>query len=626
MPSDKDGRPDKHGSICHSSKVHKGAQVIVTGCQQRSLDILSFISPFGGLQCHFIPSLLSNPAILEARNTSINSANDHIQIMCFPTLNGDSHYSDDEAGTATLLEPLIDAHNRSREVILAKEDRYHSSSDFRSRLSPIAREACEIVSSVRQHERDTFWKQRQDSVVYPDMPIHQARTLMEQTELWRIIQHMPKGAFLHGHLEAMVSVNWLIVEALSTPGMGIRSSEPLCTTDALSRAIVTFQYVGDLAPQSPSLYSASYKPKTLVPIQQAVSSFPAGDYSDLPSYLLSRATLPYNTGPSALWSIFQSAFPLLTSILLYEPIFCKALARLFAALSTSGIIRAEFRLVVTHSYFPTRSTTPSSTYDPLLRAFASSLSSFQKSRNPSFSSSLILCVRRSIHPASIYEALSQTLALKTRFPSLVAGVDLVGHEPGSATLHSLLPVLTRFRLDCETQGVDLPFVFHAGETTAVGSPAALNMLDAVLLGSKRLGHATALAAHPGIASKVRSRGVIVEVCPVSNEMLGLVSVAAHPAQALLAAKVGLTLCNDDPALFWPGDKEEKGLGREFWAVLQSWEGCGLPGLGAMVENGINGSLVGEERREEMVREWRRGWEEFCTWVVEEYGGSFGSRA
>lgn len=38
------------------------------------------------------------------------------------------------------------------------------------------------------------------------------------------------------------------------------------------------------------------------------------------------------------------------------------------------------------------------------------------------------------------------------------------------------------------EGVDIPFIFHAGETLGDGTAADMNVYDAILLGTKRIGH------------------------------------------------------------------------------------------------------------------------------------------
>ncbi len=48
--------------------------------------------------------------------------------------------------------------------------------------------------------------------------------------------------------------------------------------------------------------------------------------------------------------------------------------------------------------------------------------------------------------------------------------------------------LLEFRYMQEEAGVDIPFVFHAGETLGDGTDADMNLYDAILLGTKRIGH------------------------------------------------------------------------------------------------------------------------------------------
>lgn len=46
----------------------------------------------------------------------------------------------------------------------------------------------------------------------------------------------------------------------------------------------------------------------------------------------------------------------------------------------------------------------------------------------------------------------------------------------------------KFRARCEKLNLDIPFIFHAGETLGDGSEADMNLYDAILLGTKRIGH------------------------------------------------------------------------------------------------------------------------------------------
>ena len=69
-----------------------------------------------------------------------------------------------------------------------------------------------------------------------------------------------------------------------------------------------------------------------------------------------------------------------------------------------------------------------------------------------------------------------------------AGFDLVGHEDSLKPLIYYLEPLKRFVERQKELGLDIPFIFHAGETLGDGTAPDMNLFDAVLLGTKRIGH------------------------------------------------------------------------------------------------------------------------------------------
>lgn len=68
------------------------------------------------------------------------------------------------------------------------------------------------------------------------------------------------------------------------------------------------------------------------------------------------------------------------------------------------------------------------------------------------------------------------------------GFDLVGDENKLYPLTFYLEPLLRFKQTQKEIGLDIPFLFHAGETLGDGDHVDDNLYDAILLGTKRIGH------------------------------------------------------------------------------------------------------------------------------------------
>ena len=64
----------------------------------------------------------------------------------------------------------------------------------------------------------------------------------------------------------------------------------------------------------------------------------------------------------------------------------------------------------------------------------------------------------------------------------------MGSEDTGRPLTDYLAPLIAFQEKVKTLGINLPFLFHAGETLDDGGRTDGNLYDAILLGTKRIGH------------------------------------------------------------------------------------------------------------------------------------------
>jgi adenosine deaminase CECR1 len=143
-----------------------------------------------------------------------------------------------------------------------------------------------------------------------------------------------------------------------------------------------------------------------------------------------------------------------------------------------------------------------------------------------------------------------TIELKQAFPDPICGFNMTGQEDVGHTLSSFVPELLEMHMKCDELKVDLPFIFHAGETLDHGGDTDSNLIDAILLGTKRIGHGYSMAKHPVLMDLCKEKGIAIETYPISNEALGLCrTVTNHPLTVLLASNLPCTVNSDGPGAF-----------------------------------------------------------------------------
>jgi len=229
-------------------------------------------------------------------------------------------------------------------------------------------------------------------------------------------------------------------------------------------------------------------------------------------------------------------------------------------------------------------------------------------------SRIIYTTIRFLSPKELEWYLLDCLALKKEFPDLISGFDLVGHEDTLRPLIDYIEPLTVFVERQKVLGVEIPFYFHAGETLGDGTAADMNLYDAILLGTKRIGHGFSLIKHPKLMEICKERKIAVEVCPISNEILRLTSsMPTHPLPALMNHGVPVALCSDDPAVFG-----NMGLSFDFFQVLVASETTGLITLGEIAKDSIRYSAMDYKDKERALSIWTKQWNEFIGWVIQEH--------
>ncbi|KAI1262880.1 adenosine deaminase family protein [Xylariaceae sp. FL1019] len=521
--------------------------------------------------------------------------------------------------------------------------------DFRAALSPVAQQADAIVGAIRQYEIENFWRKPaeiglEDNERYAGEMFADAKPLIPTTKLWAIVSRMPKGSLLHVHSSAILQFETIFNILLDTDGIAITASQDVSTELSAENATLAFSHVGNFAGDpkvaNVSIESPYYVPGTKVPVTYAANSFSGGRPAFI-DFLMSKVAvtkeevLRHDLGVDEIWRKFQACFDPAGSAMTYEPVIRKTYQSVFNAWVDDGIMWVELRSGGSAKLVPDGKDTADPDLDFWIRVLLDELHKFQATEKGKafWGVRIIWADWRGADRAHLMSNMEKAIERKRRFPDLFSGYDVVAQEDLGRTLLDLTPELLWFQNKTQALNMTYPFFFHAGETLGDGNATDDNLYDALLLDSRRIGHGFSLYKHPLLLGEYVKQNIMVEVCPISNEVLRLATdILHHPIPAMIAHGVATAISNDDPAIL---GEDAAGLSYDFYQVIQGFDNIGLGGLGALAQNSVRWSNFVDQSQEAWIRDieagidgigvkgerlrlWQEKWEAYCQWIVDVY--------
>ncbi|KAF5389871.1 hypothetical protein D9757_003578 [Collybiopsis confluens] len=528
---------------------------------------------------------------------------------------------------------LSDYQTRRQDLILA--DRALRADHKTGQLSELEAQADKVIRDLRAAEAESIWSREYEGIPHPFPGMEfltGKRSIIVQTKLFEILGKMPKGGLLHAHVDATVNVAHLLNLATKYPAIHVRASTALNATNIGSVLPELRPLPEDLRSSAGliALTDSNYVPDTWVQFNKAKESFspqlggPEGFDRWLTAAMTINPTEAYVTHNTVtkIWQKFQSTFLVAAPLVRYRPIHKEYCREFILSSIADGISYVEPRInflkdivrpfisADARSHVPHREILQD--FDEVLNEVKADLKA-QGKGDHFIGARIIYTTIRFITPEELEWYLQECIDLKKEFPHLIAGFDLVGDENVLKPLIYYIEPLLKFRKMQEDAGVEIPFIFHGGETLGDGTEADMNLYDAILLGTKRIGHGFSLVKHPKLIEICKERDIAIEVCPISNEILRLTSsMHMHPLPILLNQGVPVALCSDDPSVFG-----NMGLTFDYFQVLAASEITGLIQLGEMAKDSIKYSTLEQADKEQALSAWQKRWEEFLKYVVTE---------
>lgn len=167
------------------------------------------------------------------------------------------------------------------------------------------------------------------------------------------------------------------------------------------------------------------------------------------------------------------------------------------------------------------------------------------------------------------------------YRNIFYGVAMSGYPNGSQEAAAFDSIREELQLDGALRAELIELMLHAGESLWMEQE---NIIDAKIACRSRMGHGFQLLGYPGAlmcyqagAYDVSLKAPVLEVCPISNQMLRYFpDIRNHYALILMKMGVPCVLANDDPQILG-----NPGLSYDFWEMYMASDG-GLPMVKGLV--------------------------------------------
>ncbi|XP_055535539.1 adenosine deaminase 2-like isoform X2 [Wyeomyia smithii] len=401
----------------------------------------------------------------------------------------------------------------------------------------------------------------------------------KESRLFHLIQRLPKGGVLHAHDTAIGSTD-LVIKATYQPNLWQKGEFD--------------------TKEDPQFLFSNEKPgeDDWEPVENIRQNLTPSVYDEKIRKLFGLYTEnPINTYKTLddVWNKFQHIFGVLTPIITYEPVWRQYYYASLQQLYDDNVHYLELRGVLPDVYdLSGKIYSP----DEIVQIYIDETEKFKKS-HPLFLGAKFIYAPSRFADDTEFQTFTETAKrLHENFPDFVAGFDLVGQEDTGRPLISFVPELLKLP-------DSMKFFFHAGETNWNGLSTDENLIDAILLGTKRIGHGFAILKHPKLLNEVKEQNICLEINPVSNQVLKLVDdYRNHPAAVFFSDNYPVVVSSDDPS-FWRAAPLSHDFYMAFVGISSAHHDLRL--LKQLAINSLDYSAMDESERNEAKSRWEESW-------------------
>ncbi|XP_043465578.1 adenosine deaminase 2-like isoform X2 [Leptopilina heterotoma] len=307
---------------------------------------------------------------------------------------------------------------------------------------------------------------------------------IEKSKVFKMIKKMPKGCLLHAHDVGTVSQEYVLRNVTYRPNLYA------CESDGKLK--LRFFEIPDTNCNWKLLSQLRATPESEKEINQRIRQHM--------SMMTENPEEAYPDGDKA-WIKFQSLFEFLGSFMRYRPVYEDYYYQLLKENYEDKFLYVELRASFSALY-----ELNGKTHGPIeVAKFVKDVGDRFLKEHPDFIGvKIIYSQQRHITVEKLKKHLKNFQQLKDTYPNFIVGFDLVGQENKGYPLKNFTKQLLELKSEYQK------FIFHAGETDWNGLSTDENLIDAVLLRTKRIGHGFALPKHPKVMELVKKQDIAIE--------------------------------------------------------------------------------------------------------------------
>src|SRR5574344_389854 len=408
---------------------------------------------------------------------------------------------------------------------------------------------------------------------------------VENSALYALIKEMPKGGLLHTHSGGCCDIGDMLDESLKSDDAYVYWGE---SDGIFVKGQVAF------TPCLNIFFGSRQWPENWRKMKDLKVEIP-----DLKEQLYLLHTYGSEDKNLDTWDEFEKEFDRDWLMYDYKPMFVQSTTKALKQMASEGLQFADIRLMVSEELY---------TSDGRIIGCDSIMSIYEdilkdvKETYPYFDIRYIFCANKSQSVDDVALDLN-TAENWSATNKRIIGFDLVGEEDAGNPVSFYKSIF-------DPSVMKLPLIMHAGESRKTTNT---NVHEALLLNDQRIGHAVNLFNFPSDIATIKARKVVLELCPLSNLILGYVDdLRSHPGKQYISDSISVTFSSDDNAIF-----KTSTINDDVFAAYTAWN-LDLPTLKQCLLNSITKTGLTSSQEANILKVFNERWTAFVNGIRSKY--------